>query len=114
MKKVLLTLALAILGQFAIAQNMQVQNAFAKQKEAQQFIDQAEALKTQHKTEKAAKQMQNAKITITKAKEAIDAASVHESTMNQVRAYALAYKSMTAASFTAVPHTERSWGSAGS
>jgi|GEM_PF-1189482 tetratricopeptide (TPR) repeat protein len=87
MKKVLLTLALAILGQFAIAQNMQVQNAFAKQKEAQQFIDQAEALKTQHKTEKAAKQMQNAKITITKAKEAIDAASVHESTMNQAKTW---------------------------
>lgn len=87
MKKVLLTLALAILGQFAIAQNIQVQNAYAKQKEAQQFIDQADALKTQHKTEKAAKQMQNAKITITKAKDAIDAASQHESTMNQAKTW---------------------------
>ncbi|MBR6438850.1 MAG: hypothetical protein IKS65_06700 [Bacteroidales bacterium] len=87
MKKVVLTLVLAILGQFAIAQNMQVQNAFNKQKEAQQYIDQAEGLKTQNKAEKAAKQMQNAKLTIQKAKEAIDIASQNESTMNQAKTW---------------------------
>ena len=87
MKKVLFTLALAILGQFAIAQNMQVQNAFNKQKEAQQYIDQAEAFKTQNKTDKAAKQMQNAKLTIQKAKEAIDLASANDQTMNQAKTW---------------------------
>ena len=87
MKKVLLTLALAILGQFAIAQDIQVQNAYKMQKDAQGFIEQADAYKTQNKTEKAAKQMQNAKITIIKAKEAIDAASTHEKTMNQAKTW---------------------------
>ena len=87
MKKLVLTLAIAFLGSFAIAQNIQVQNAFNKQKEAQQFIDQAETYKTQNKLDKAAKQMQNAKITIQKAKEAIDLASQHESTMNQAKTW---------------------------
>ena len=87
MKKLVLTLAIAFLGSFAIAQNIQVQNAFNKQKEAQQFIDQAETYKTQNKLDKAAKQMQNAKITLQKAKEAIDLASQHESTMNQAKTW---------------------------
>ena len=87
MKKVLLVLALAIVGHFAIAQNVQVQNAFNDQKAAQQYIDQAEVLKTQKKVEKANKQMQNAKIMIKKAKDAIDAASTHEATMNQAKTW---------------------------
>ena len=87
MKKVLLVLALAIAGQFAIAQNVQVQNAFNDQKAAQQYIDQADVYRSQKKEEKANKQMQNAKIMIQKAKTAIDAASVHESTMNQPKTW---------------------------
>ena len=87
MKKILLTLTLAILGQFVIAQNVQVQNAFNNQKSAQQYIDQADAYKTQNKTDKAAKQMANAKLMIQKAKDAIDAASQHDATMNQVKTW---------------------------
>lgn len=87
MKKVLLVLALAVLAQFAIAQNVQVQNAFNNQKSAQQYIEQAEALRTQNKVDKAAKQMQNAKMMIQKAKDAIDAASQHEATMNQAKTW---------------------------
>lgn len=83
MKKIVLTLALAILGQFVIAQSTQVQNAFNFQKSAQQYIEQAEAYKTQKKDDKAAKQMNNAKQYIQKAKEAIEAASQHEATKNQ-------------------------------
>ena len=87
MKKLVFALALAILGQFAIAQNVQVQNGLNYQKQAQQFIDQADVYKTQNKAEKAAKQMNNAKISIQKAKDAIDAASQHESTMNQAKTW---------------------------
>jgi len=87
MKKLVFALALAILGQFAIAQNVQVQNGLNYQKQAQQFIDQADVYKTQNKAEKAAKQMDNAKISIQKAKDAIDAASQHESTKNQAKTW---------------------------
>lgn len=87
MKKLVFALALAILGQFAIAQNVQVQNGLNYQKQAQQFIDQAEVYKTQNKADKAAKQMNNAKISIQKAKDAIDAAATHESTMNQAKTW---------------------------
>jgi hypothetical protein len=87
MKKLLLVLALAIAGQFAIAQNVEVQNAFNNQKAAQQYIDQAETYKTQNKTDKAAKQMGNAKLMIQKAKTSIDKASTNESTMNQAKTW---------------------------
>lgn len=87
MKKLVFALALAVLGNIAIAQNVQVQNAFNNQKSAQQYIDQADQYKTQNKAEKAAKQMKNAKIMIQKAKDAIDAASQHESTMNQAKTW---------------------------
>lgn len=87
MKKLLLVLALALVGQFAIAQNVEVQNAFNNQKAAQQYIDQAETYKTQNKAEKAAKQMGNAKLMIQKAKTSIDKASTNESTMNQAKTW---------------------------
>ena len=87
MKKVLLLVALAVLGHVAFAQNVQVQNAFNDQKAAQQYIDQAEVYRSQKKEEKANKQMQNAKIMIQKAKDAIDAASTHEATMNQAKTW---------------------------
>lgn len=87
MKKLLLVLAFAIAGHFAIAQNVQVQNAFNDQKAAQQYIDQAEVYRTQKKVDKADKQMQNAKLMLKKAKDAIDAASTHEATMNQAKTW---------------------------
>ena len=67
MKKLVLTLAIALMGTFAFAQSVQVQNAYNNQKAAQQYIDQADAFKTQNKLEKAVKQMDNAKLMIKKA-----------------------------------------------
>jgi len=87
MKKFVLTLAIALMSTFAFAQNVQVQNAFNNQKAAKQYIDQADAYKVQNKTEKAAKQMENAKLMIQKAKDAIDAASINEATMNQAKTW---------------------------
>ena len=83
MKKVLLLLALAVLGQIAIAQDMKRQDANNYQRQAQQYIDAADEYKAVNKMDKAAKQMNNAKILMQKAKASIDAASEHESTMNQ-------------------------------
>lgn len=87
MKKLFLTLAIALMSSFAFAQSVQVQNAFNNQKAAQQYIDQADAFKTQNKLEKAVKQMDNAKLMIKKAKDAIDAASQHEATINQAKTW---------------------------
>lgn len=87
MKKLVLTLAIALMGTFAFAQSVQVQNAYNNQKAAQQYIDQADAFKTQNKLEKATKQMDNAKLMIKKAKDAIDAASQHEATVNQAKTW---------------------------
>lgn len=87
MKKLVLTLAIALMGTFAFAQSVQVQNAYNNQKAAQQYIDQADAFKTQNKLEKAVKQMDNAKLMIKKAKDAIDAASQHEATVNQAKTW---------------------------
>ena len=87
MKKVLLLLALALFGQFAMAQDMQRQNANNYQRQAQQLIDAADDYKAVNKMEKAAKQMNNAKILMEKAKASIDAASQHESTMNQAKTW---------------------------
>jgi hypothetical protein len=94
MKKVLLLMALAILGQFAIAQDLQRQNANNYQRQAQQLIDAADDYKAlaakvsddkakEKNLKKADKQMSDAKILMQKAKTSIDAASEHESTMNQ-------------------------------
>lgn len=87
MKKVLLLLALAFFGQFAIAQDMQRQNANNYQRQAQQLIDAADDYKAVNKMEKAAKQMKDAKILMQKAKASIDAAAQHESTMNQAKTW---------------------------
>ena len=87
MKKVLLLLALALFGQFAIAQDMQRQNANNYQRQAQQLIDAADDYKAVNKMDKAAKQMSNAKILMGKAKASIDAASQHEATMNQAKTW---------------------------
>ncbi len=87
MKKVLLLLALAIFGQFAIAQDMKRQDANNYQRQAQQLIEQADNYKAVNKIDKANKQMSNAKILMQKAKASIDAASEHESTMNQAKTW---------------------------
>lgn len=87
MKKLVFTLAIALIGTFAFAQNKEVVNAHNYRKTAQQYIDQAEAFKSQNKVEKAAKQMDNAKAMMQKSKTSIDAASVHESTMNQPKTW---------------------------
>ena len=87
MKKIVLTLALAILGQIAIAQNKEVQNAFNFQKSAQQYIEQAEALRTQNRADKADKNMKDAKVMIQRAKDAIDLASKNDATMNQAKTW---------------------------
>ena len=87
MKKVLLLLALAVFGQFAIAQDMKRQDANNYQRQAQQLIDAADDYKVANKMEKAAKQMNNAKILMGKAKASIDAAAEHESTMNQAKTW---------------------------
>ena len=87
MKKVLLLLALAVFGQFAIAQDMQRQNANNYQRQAQQLIDAADNYKAVNKMDKAAKQMKDAKILMGKAKASIDAAAQHESTMNQAKTW---------------------------
>lgn len=94
MKRLVLTLAIALISSFAFAQNIQVQNAFNFQKTAKQYIEQADAFKVQNKIEKADKQMTNAKLALQKAKDAIDAASTHEATMNQAKTwhyYAVVY-----------------------
>ncbi len=94
MKRLVLTLAIALMSSFAFAQNIQIQNAFNFQKTAKQYIEQADAFKVQNKIEKADKQMANAKLALQKAKDAIDAASIHEATMNQAKTwhyYAVVY-----------------------
>ena len=87
MKKVLLLLALAIFGQFAIAQDMKRQDANNYQRQAQQLIDAADDYKAVNKMDKANKQMANAKILMQKAKASIDAAAEHEATMNQAKTW---------------------------
>jgi len=87
MKKILLLLALAIIGQIAIAQDMKRQDANNYQRQAQQLIEAAEDYKAVNKMDKAAKQMSNAKILMQKAKASIDAAAVHESTANQAKTW---------------------------
>lgn len=94
MKRLVLTLAIALMSSFAFAQNIQVQNAFNFQKTAKQYIEQADAFKVQNKIEKADKQMANAKLALQKAKDAIDVASTNEATMNQAKTwhyYAVVY-----------------------
>ena len=78
---------MALFGQFAIAQDMQRQNANNYQRQAQQLIDAADDYKAVNKMDKAAKQMSNAKILMGKAKASIDAASQHEATMNQAKTW---------------------------
>lgn len=87
MKKLVLVLALGFIGHLAIAQNLQVQNAYNHNKSAQQYIEQAEVLRTQNRIEKADKQMKSAKAYIQKAKEAIDASVANEQTMNDAKAW---------------------------
>lgn len=86
MKKLLLVLALAILGNFAIAQNSNVQSALSFQRQAQQLIETADshkAVNNEKSLKKAAKYMNDAKIVMQRAKDAIDKAAVNEETSRQ-------------------------------
>ena len=83
MKKTVLVLVLAILGNFAIAQNSNVQSALSFQRQAQQLIETADNYKAVNKMDKAAKQMNNAKIVLQRAKDAIDKATLNEETAKQ-------------------------------
>lgn len=88
MKKVtLLLVTLAFLANVSMAQNKERVNAFNNNKYAQQYIDNAEQMKIQNRTEKAAKEMNNAKIMLQKAKTAIDLAANHEETKNDAKTW---------------------------
>ena len=87
MKKSVLVLVLAILGNFAIAQNSNVQSALSFQRQAQQLIETADNYKAVNKMDKAAKQMNNAKIVLQRAKDAIDKATLNEETAKQAKTW---------------------------
>lgn len=87
MKKLVLTIALAILGQFVIAQDMQIQNAIKKLSEAQQYVSTADKFTAQNKPDKADKNYNNAKLVLKQAKDAIDAAAQHEKTVNNPKTW---------------------------
>ena len=88
MKKVtLLVVILAFFANVSIAQNKERVNAFNYNKNAQGYINTAEQLNKQNRTDKAQKQMGFAKIELTKAKAAIDLAAEHEETKNEARTW---------------------------
>ena len=87
MKKILFIVVLAIACQFAMAQDMKRQDANNYQRQAQQLIESADEYKVMNKVEKAAKQMKNAAILMQKAKDAIDAVAVNETTANQAKTW---------------------------
>lgn len=88
MKKVtLLVVILAFFANVSIAQNKERVNAFNYNKNAQGYINTAEQLNKQNRTDKAQKQMGFAKIELTKAKAAIDLAAEHEETKNDAKTW---------------------------
>lgn len=88
MKKLtLLFVMFAFLANVAVAQSGEVQNAYNNNRYAQQYIESAENFKRMNKVERAAKEMNNAKIMLQKAKTSIDNASQHEKTMNEAKTW---------------------------
>ena len=88
MKKVtLLVVMLAFFANISMAQNKERVNAFNYNKNAQSYIETAEQLNIQKRTEKAAKEMNNAKIMLERAKTSIDLAAAHEETMNDAKTW---------------------------
>lgn len=88
MKKLtLLVFALALFANVSMAQNKERVNAYNYNKNAQSYIETAEQLMVQKRTEKAAKEMNNAKIMLERAKTSIDLAAAHEETMNDAKTW---------------------------
>ena len=88
MKKVtFLVVMLAFLANVSMAQNKERVNAFNYNKNAQSYIQTAEQLMVQNRTEKAAKEMNNAKIMLQRAKASIDLAANHEETKNEAKTW---------------------------
>ena len=88
MKKVTLLLAmLAFVANVAMAQNKERVNAFNYNKNAQAYINTAEQFTTQNRTDKAAKEMNNAKIMLQRAKTSIDLAANHDETKNDAKTW---------------------------
>ena len=86
MKKVtLLIVMLAFFANVSMAQNKERVNAFNYNKNAQSYIQTAEQLMVQNRTEKAAKEMNNAKIMLERAKTSIDLAANHDETKNDAK-----------------------------
>ena len=84
MKKVtFLVVMLAFLANVAMAQNKERVNAFNYNKNAQSYIQTAEQFMAQNRVDKAAKEMNNAKIMIERAKTSIDLAAEHDETKNE-------------------------------
>lgn len=88
MKKVtLLLVMLAFMANISMAQNKERVNAFNYSKNAQGYINTAEQFNKQKKAEKAKKQMDFAKIELTKAKTSIDMAAENEETKNDAKTW---------------------------
>lgn len=88
MKKVtLLLVMLAFMANISMAQNKERVNAFNYSKNAQGYINTAEQFNKQKKAEKAKKQMDFAKIELTKAKTSIDLAAENEETKNDAKTW---------------------------
>ena len=88
MKKVtFLVVMLAFLANVSMAQNKERVNAFNYNKNAQSYIQTAEQFTVQSRTDKAAKEMNNAKIMLERAKTSIDLAANHEETKNDAKTW---------------------------
>ena len=88
MKKVtLLLVMLAFMANISMAQNKERVNAFNYSKNAQGYINTAEQFNKQNRAEKAKKQMDFAKIELTKAKTSIDMAAENEETKNDAKTW---------------------------
>ena len=88
MKKVtLLLVMLAFMANISMAQNKERVNAFNYSKNAQGYINTAEQFNKQNRSEKAKKQMDFAKIELTKAKTSIDMAAENEETKNDAKTW---------------------------
>ncbi len=88
MKKVtLLVVMLAFLANISMAQNKERVNAFNYNKNAQAYITSAEQYTAQNRTDKAAKEMNNAKIMLQRAKTSIDLAAANDETKNDAKTW---------------------------
>lgn len=87
MKKLVLTLLVAMMAFTGYAQSMKVQDAFNFHKNCNAYIKDAETRKAQGKMEKAANIMKDAKTLIKRAKDAIDAAAEHEGTSTSAKTW---------------------------